>query len=95
MSSLTKRITFFLILLPIVHFVEAKEAQKTPDLILTAQAERLLRAIKETEKIEPNEQENIKTDYLIVKFTELIKDKDRETLLEINQILIDKLEKLT
>ena len=55
----------------------------------------LVDPFNQTEKIEPNEQENIKTDYLIVKFTELIKDKDRETLLEINQILIAKLEKLT
>tara|TARA_B100001094_G_C17529830_1_gene484101 strand:- start:82 stop:276 length:195 start_codon:yes stop_codon:yes gene_type:complete len=36
-----------------------------------------------------------KSDNLIDKFTELIKDKDKETLLEINQILIDKLKKLT
>ena len=55
----------------------------------------LIDPFNQTEKIEPNKQENIKTDNLIDKFTELIKDKDKETLLEINQILIDKLKKLT
>ena len=49
----------------------------------------LIDPFNQTEKIEPNKQENIKTDNLIDKFTELIKDKDKETLLEINQILID------
>ena len=52
MSSLTKRITFFLILLPFVQIVEAKETLKSSDLILTAQAERLPNAIKDTEKLE-------------------------------------------
>jgi len=53
MSSLTKRITFFLILLPIVHFVEAEEVDKNPNLILTAQVESLPNIAKDSEKTEP------------------------------------------
>tara|TARA_B100000575_G_C22523030_1_gene338491 strand:- start:72 stop:266 length:195 start_codon:yes stop_codon:yes gene_type:complete len=51
--------------------------------------------LKEKERKERKERvEQIKKEVFIETFLDIIKDKDRKTLLEINQMLINKLEEL-